>query len=153
MTPLETPNRIPWPPILLVICIGIGAASLLLPLRFGPVFGQRVVGAALLVVGVAFVGWAFLHFRANRANIRPNRPADLLMTDGPFAWSRNPIYCGEVIALTGLALLLGAPGFLFAAASLALLVTEMGIKREEAHLAAKFGADWRTYAEKVRRWL
>jgi protein-S-isoprenylcysteine O-methyltransferase Ste14 len=72
---------------------------------------------------------------------------------GPFAFSRNPIYLGEVIALVGagisfnrLWLVLVAPIFGFA-------VQRLAIEREEAYLERRFGSSYLDYKARVRRWL
>jgi protein-S-isoprenylcysteine O-methyltransferase Ste14 len=97
--------------------------------------------------------WSFLTFRAEKTTILPHQGAERLIARGPFRLSRNPIYLSEAILLIGLSLAnaslwyaLITPVFMFA-------VTRLAIVREEAHLAARFGADWEIYARRVRRWL
>jgi protein-S-isoprenylcysteine O-methyltransferase Ste14 len=75
------------------------------------------------------------------------------VTRGPFALSRNPIYLGEALILSGLAGIESSAGYAAAAALFVILVTRLAIVREEAHLAARFGAAWEAYAGRVRRWL
>lgn len=63
------------------------------------------------------------------------------------------MYLGMVLAYVGLMLLLGGLwGYLLL--PVVLLVLHVGvIAREEAHLTARFGADYRAYRMRVRRWL
>ena len=91
--------------------------------------------------------------RRARANILPHRAATALVTAGPFSFTRNPIYFGNTLLLLGAALLLHDLWFVVAALVAALAVDRLAIRREEAHLAAKFGAEWEEYRQKVRRWL
>jgi protein-S-isoprenylcysteine O-methyltransferase Ste14 len=149
---LSRPNTIPWPPILLGLAIAGGTiATILFPGK--PVYaGQEKVGMVLVAAGIGLIGWAFVLFLTRRTNILPHRAADTLMTDGPFAWSRNPIYLGEVVALYGAALIFSSGGFALAGLALTVAITELAIKREEAHLEAKFGDAYRDYMLKVRRW-
>lgn len=67
--------------------------------------------------------------------------------------SRNPIYLANVVTFIGAALTFYSAWFLLAALADALLVQQLAIKREEAHLAARFGEEWRAYATRVPRWL
>jgi protein-S-isoprenylcysteine O-methyltransferase Ste14 len=106
-----------------------------------------------MVLGVALIGWAFLAFRSHKTTVLPHQRADALIASGPFAWSRNPIYLGEAVILTGLALYHGSLWHALAIPVFMLVLTKLAIEREEAHLAARFGDAWAAYRARVRRWL
>jgi protein-S-isoprenylcysteine O-methyltransferase Ste14 len=151
---IAAPNRIPWPPILYggaaVVAVGLG---MLLP---GPEWLRAPVWMALgwgmLLAGLALDIAAMATMARQRANILPHRAATALVTSGPFAWSRNPIYLGNTIAMTGAALAFANPWFLPAAVLAAVAVTHLAILREEAHLAARFGGAWQAYSQRTARW-
>lgn len=151
----DRPNRVPWPPIL------FGAAAVvalvldyLAPLGAWPQsVALRGVGAALMAAGIGLDGAAMLTMHRRKANILPHRAATALVTTGPFALSRNPIYLGNTLLLIGIGLAFRAPWFLPAALTAALAVSALAIRREEAHLAARFGQDWAAYAHRTPRWL
>ena len=150
------PNTVPWPPI---IFGGAIAAAVMLGYVY-PLGGMlpvgilvRIIGALLLLAGIGFDSAAMREMRRHRANILPHRAATALVTSGPFALSRNPIYLGNTLVLTGAALLFGSLWLLPAAAAAAVAVTELAIRREEAHLAAQFGEAWKAYAERTPRWI
>jgi protein-S-isoprenylcysteine O-methyltransferase Ste14 len=94
-----------------------------------------------------------LVMRRGRANILPHRAATALITSGPFAVSRNPIYLGNTFLLIGAAAALANPWFLPVALLSAAAVDRLAIRREEAHLAARFGEAWRGYAKRTARWI
>lgn len=152
----NTPNRIPWPPL---IVLGTAAAAFALtwwwPLHAGTphALPVRLGGALILAAGLALDVAAVLTMARHRANVLPHRAATALVTTGPFALSRNPIYLGNTLVLAGFALAFAAPWFLAAAAAEAWLVTRLAIRREEAHLQARFGAAWTDYASRTPRWL
>jgi protein-S-isoprenylcysteine O-methyltransferase Ste14 len=150
---LERPNRFPWPPVLAILLLFLGLVSrhVVPDVQLG--FWQLALGGLIAVFGSAMIIAAFLAFWQAKTNIMPHKAADRLITTGIFAFSRNPIYCGEVIAMFGIGLALGAAGLIAAAGLLAALVLHFGIKREEAHLAARFGEEWEAYRNRVRRWL
>lgn len=148
------PNRIPWPPILFgVAAIAAVGLGVVLP---GPEWLRAPIWAALgwavLLAGLALDIAAMVTMSRQRANILPHRAATALVTNGPFAWSRNPIYLGNTLAMTGAALAFANPWFLPAALVAALAVTQLAIRREEAHLAARFGAAWDAYSRQTARW-
>lgn len=149
----DRPNRVPWPPILFAAAaLAAWLASLALPLPWPRAPALAALGWAMIVAGLALDAWAMSVMTRQRANILPHRAATALVTTGPFAWSRNPIYLGNTTVLAGCALAFRSPLFLVAAALAAAAVTRLAIRREEAHLAARFGAGWAAYAARTRRW-
>ena len=154
-TPItEKPSHIPWPPIILVLLV---LASLILgriyPLPWPGLDDQpaRIAGWGLLAAGVLLVIWAVRTLSVNKTTIKPHHASDHLVTTGPFALRRNPIYLGDFLILLGISVL--STNLWFAVSSLAFipLVTWLAILPEERHLQARFGEAWQSYAEKTRR--
>lgn len=157
MSEIAPPNRIPWPPLIYLLAAAV--AWLLhivspLPWPDGPV---RVVLAAIgLCIGCTAIALdivTMLAFRRHRTTIMPHRSASALITEGPFAKSRNPIYVGNTMLVLGAGLLFGLAWFIPAAFIAAWAVQKLAIEREERHLAQKFGSDWEAYAARTPRWL
>jgi len=148
------PNRIPWPPILfgagIIAAVGMG---ILLP---GPEWLHApicsVLGWIVLMAGLSLDICAMVVMWRKRANILPHRAATTLVISGPFAWSRNPIYLGNTIAMVGAALAFANPWLVPAALAAAFGVARLAIRREEAHLAANFGGAWEAYSRRTARW-
>ena len=157
MRPLPTdaaPNTVPWPPLIYGAAVMTAVAlGRLVPLGGWMPRKARPVGAAVMLVGLALDGSAMLSMRRQHANMMPHRAATALVTSWPFSVSRNPIYLGNTLMLAGAAPAFANPWFAAAAALTARTVTKLAIEREEHHLAASFGAAWRSYAERVPRWL
>lgn len=84
--------------------------------------------------------------------LEPEAPMQL-MDEGPYRYSRHPMYLGITAALLGTAMALGLPLLLVGALLFAAIVHTVHIPREEAQLARRFGGWWRDYAGDVRRWL
>ncbi|MGO4872330.1 MAG: methyltransferase family protein [Roseiarcus sp.] len=148
------PNRVPWPPL-------FGAAALALaffserayplPLHLGP--GGRWLGWALIAAGLGVDLWAMATMVRARVNILPHRAADGLVTSGPFAFTRNPIYLGNTVALAGIGVAVASWWYVVAAIFMAKLVEMFAIFREERHLALRFGREWLDYSARVPRWI
>ncbi|MGV6800583.1 MAG: methyltransferase family protein [bacterium] len=152
----ERPNNFPLPPVVLIgfIIAGLvlgGVIEGFTSPGFGLVF--RLIGVTLICAAIAMDVWVFSIFKKHETNIRPDRPAEALVDEGPFKFSRNPIYVGNVAIMIGMGLVTGIWLFFAFAVLTFLILDHFQIKREEAHLAAKFGPHWDEFSSKVRRWL
>ncbi len=79
-------------------------------------------------------------------------PPDRLVTSGPYAWCRNPMYLGHIIFLIGLALTFQSP--LAGALTVATVVWfHRRVRRDEARLGARFGRPYVDYCARVPRWV
>lgn len=152
----DRPSSIPWPPLLLTgAVVGSIALDALYPLPW-PGIGDTaatVVGLSLGALGIALMLWSFWTFAKARANVMPHKAATTLITTGPFARFRNPIYLADTLILLGLAELTRNIWFAIAAAAFVVLVTILAIIPEERHLARKFGKAYEDYKTRSRRWI
>ena len=91
----------------------------------------------------------------HRANttVRPDRPATTLVTDGPFRYSRNPLYLALTFMYAGIGIIANSLWALLLLAPVVLFMSLFVIRREEAHLQRAFGAEYESYRARVRRWL
>ncbi len=121
------------------------------PLEWG--MAGVLLGWLLLGIGLALFGWTLGIFLRHHTTVNPYRGASELCTDGPFRFSRNPIYLGDWFILLGVSLLLGTFWPLLFAPLIWLMLRYGVIRHEEAHLEAKFGDAYRVYKTRVRRWL
>ena len=119
----------------------------------GPARARLLAGAPLLAAGWATYRWCG-RYRITRAGgpagMSQGMP-DRLVTDGPYAWSRNPMYSGHLVFLTGLAVASSSP----AAAAVAvghLPWFAARVRRDEERLRTRFPADYDQYAARVSRW-
>ncbi|SDZ78176.1 methyltransferase family protein [Rubrimonas cliftonensis] len=108
-------------------------------------------GRALIALALGLALWAAWFFLKRRTPIEPRQTPRALLTEGPFAFTRNPIYRSLVMILAGWALICGeTTAFIFPAAYALLLLKRFAIP-EEAILLETFGSEWRDYAARVRR--
>lgn len=157
MTPYDKrPNVFPWPPVIYATAILLGALSgYALPLPWpGSPLSDFLFGIGFILIALAllidFNAMRIMH--RQKTTIMPNKAAVHLVTTGPFAFSRNPIYVANTMLTIGAGLMAGIIWFIPMAFLAAIITQKMAIEREEAHLAAKFGKTWRDYTHKVRRW-
>ena len=86
-------------------------------------------------------------------NIRPDLPTTALVTEGPFRFTRNPLYLGLTLMYAGIALLIPGTWPLLLLVPVLLVMRWGVIAREERYLERKFGEPYRAYLGRVRRWL
>ncbi len=111
------------------------------------------LGLGLFAIGVAGLGWCFSLFaRIGRGTPNPLMPPEVLVTVGPYAWTRNPIAMAHAAALIGLSVFLGSVSAVGIVVLLAVPV-HLAMLREERTLEARFGDAYRAYAARVPRWL
>lgn len=120
-----------------------------LPLAFplSAEIGQLLIGASLLLML-----WTAATMYRHHTTVNPYGGAQALCTDGPFRFSRNPIYLGDWLLLTGFALYLHTFWPLLFAPLIWPLLRYGVIRHEEAHLAARFGDAYVAYTARVDRW-
>jgi protein-S-isoprenylcysteine O-methyltransferase Ste14 len=107
------------------------------------------LGMLAAVLGVG----AVLQFRKAGTNVLPERPSLAIATNGPYRFTRNPMYLGLAILYFAGALFIGKP-ITMAMVIPALLTIHFGvILREERYLAGKFGSAYTDYQKSVRRWV
>jgi protein-S-isoprenylcysteine O-methyltransferase Ste14 len=112
-----------------------------------------LLGGLLVVLGFSCMMWARLLFTSRHTTLFVGRPSSQLVCDGPFRFSRNPMYVGVVVSLVGLALWVGTWPFYLAVPVTVLILNSVHIPREERLLHEVFGEQYRAYSKEVRRWL
>lgn len=111
-----------------------------------------VIGVILIGAGVALALPATHAFKLAGTEVKPWRPSTALVTDGIYAWLRNPMYVGATLLLAGLGILL-ASDWMLVMTVLFIPVIHFGVvKREERYLEAKFGEPYRRYMATVPRY-
>lgn len=155
--PHDRPNTVPWPPLILISGIVIGfLLHALVPLPWPP----SPLGDMLFALGILLIAGAlFIDFSAMRAmnrartTIMPHKASEHLVVEGPFKWSRNPIYVANVMIVSGLGFVFGSLWHILMAALVGILINVLAIPGEERHLEHRFGKPYRDYVKKVRRWI
>ena len=104
--------------------------------------------------------WGYLQYRlVGRFRTREggggpglSNPPERLVVNGPYRYTRNPMYLGHLIFLAGLALTLGswlgAAVFAFHA-----VWFDRRARGDEVNLAQLFGEPYRDYCSRVKRWV
>ncbi len=111
------------------------------------------LGILFIVFGLVINLWADSLFKKNKTTVKPDNTPSKLIINGPFRFSRHPMYLGFVLLLLGVAIILGSissfvvPGIMF------LTLEWKFIPLEEKNMEKCFGKKYLEYKNQVRRWL
>jgi protein-S-isoprenylcysteine O-methyltransferase Ste14 len=150
----DTSNAIVRPPIAwgLTFLAGLGI-DWLYPLSWIPAAWPNVwIGVALFAAAFALAVWALVTFRRAGTEVETVKPTTAIATDGPYRFTRNPIYLGMFLGLTGLAIGFNSLWILVAMVPFYFVIRHGVVAREEAYLERKFGEVYLGYKSRVRRW-
>jgi protein-S-isoprenylcysteine O-methyltransferase Ste14 len=142
---------------LLAVLILPGTMGFVIPLvLIEPAWPARPVwwGLAIVVAGSALLAWcAHEFFRAGRGTLAPWWPPARLVTTGPFAYSRNPIYVAMLLIIAGWAIVYASSAVAIYGVVMLVLFHIRTLAGEEPTLAHAFGREWTEYQQRVPRWL
>ena len=150
----DNPGVVAPPPLIYAGALALGlVANKLYPMAFLPRAVSRVLGLPLIFGGLAIGLLGFREMRRAETNVDPYKPATAIVTEGPYRFTRNPLYVGMTLVYSGITALFNAlPAAMLL--PLALAVMRRGvIEREERYLERKFGDEYLAYKARVRRWL
>ena len=150
----DHPGVLIFPPLLFLICVAVGLiAHFVCPYRFGFGWWLRGSGIALVAAAIAFASWGRRTMQSAGTNINPGMPALAVVSSGPFAFTRNPLYLSLLVMFSGIGFAAASPAFLVLVVPFFLVLHFGVVVREERYMDAKFGDDYRGYKGRVRRWI
>jgi protein-S-isoprenylcysteine O-methyltransferase Ste14 len=116
--------------------------------------GPGALGWLLIAAGVAlYFSCAFLGFAVRgKGTPFPLDPPKKLVTDGPYAVVRNPMYWAVGSVVLGEAAVFHSIAILDMAAVFALAVVVFVFFAEESSLRRNFGPEYEEYCRRVPRW-
>ncbi len=109
----------------------------------------QLLGLALTVLGCLFAVWARVTLGSNWSGLPTVRREHELITRGPYALARHPIYTGILLALAGSAIANGASGWMMAW-FLVFISYTVKIRQEEKLMMETFPQDYPAYRRRVK---
>jgi len=145
------------PPFLFAGALILGSLlTWLVPLGPGLASANGVALAAGLgfaLAGLALTALSVRAFARAGTSVVPTTPTTALVTSGPYAITRNPIYIGFVLLYFGLAIILTSLWVLALLIPVLIVLQRGVVEREEVFLQRQFGDAYRKYQARVPRWL
>ncbi|MGL4288772.1 MAG: methyltransferase family protein [Phreatobacter sp.] len=117
-------------------------------------FNLQVLAGVIITATALWLGIGAVRlFGKAGTNVVPTQPTLTIVTDGPYRFTRNPMYLGMVLGLLGISLIFSLEWGVILTPVLWLALDRMIVVREEAYLRAKFGAAYEALLSRTRRWL
>lgn len=150
----DSPRIMVPPPLIFATFWGAGwgldrLAGWVFPLSHGVRLALMGVSGVLGVLMLSAALWGFVRARTSP---EPWKTTRVVIDRGLYAYSRNPMYLAMALLYAGMALALGGPCTLGLLVPVVAIIRTQVIAREERYLDAKFGAAYRAYRARVRRW-
>ncbi len=140
------------PPVyLLLSCIIIIGSHWVFPVLNIIPFPYNLLGLLILMAGLYFLGTAYKLFSIHRTPINYDK-STAIITEGIFKHTRNPMYVGMVLILSGLSLCFGNAIALIVPFLFYLIINRIFIPFEERKMEETFGEEYLEYKSKVKRW-
>ncbi|NRG19292.1 isoprenylcysteine carboxylmethyltransferase family protein [Rhizobiales bacterium] len=142
------------PPVLVAILLAMMVAiAQFLPAGSLVPAPAHWVGLPVTLAGIGLLAAGSSRFFKVGTEINTFREPKILVTNGIFAYSRNPMYLGFLILLAGAAILLNSPLNLISVAVFFAVANYWYIPFEEANARRVFGRAYVDYCSSVRRWI
>jgi protein-S-isoprenylcysteine O-methyltransferase Ste14 len=150
----DNPGVIAPPPL---IYAGALAAGLLANRRyripFLPRRLARTLGLSMVAAGLAVGFLGSREMRRAETNLDPRKPATTLVTEGPFRFTRNPLYLSMTLIYLGISALANGLAPILLLPVVQRLMRTGVIEREERYLERRFGDEYIEYKVGTPRWI
>lgn len=129
---------------------------------FGPRYGWyhgvparwSLAGLIAVVIGLAMYIWCLVfHFKSYREGVRIGFTPPHLVVNGPYRYSRNPMYIAGLFIWIGWTIFYANPVVFAGLLLLWSMFAFRVIPSEERQLEALFGDEYIEYRKSVRRWI
>lgn len=115
--------------------------------------GVPLLAFLSLAVGFGMMIWAWKLFHVKGTAVHPFDESTHFVVEGPYLFTRNPMYLGMTLILLGIAFFAGTPPVFLPPLAFFLTMNFLFIPYEEKKMEATFGRAYLDYKSRVRRWL
>lgn len=112
-----------------------------------------LLGYFLLMLSMVVMSMACFSFSKVKTNIRTDRPAESVVTDGIFRFTRNPIYLSFCLLGVSLSMILNSLWVFLGTVPFCVYIHHLVIPEEERYMGKNFGDVYMSYKRKTPRWL
>ena len=150
----DNPGVIAPPPLIYAAALAAGLlANRRYRIPFLPRPLARTLGWPLVIGGIAVGFLGSREMRRAETNLDPYKPTTAIVTEGPFRFTRNPLYLSMTLIYGGISALANALLPVLLLPIVLRLMRRGVIEREERYLERKFGDEYIEYKVRTPRWI
>jgi protein-S-isoprenylcysteine O-methyltransferase Ste14 len=150
----DNPGVIAPPPLIYLGGLVIGLlANRRYRIPFLPCRAARTLGPLLIACGLAVGFLGSREMRRAGTDLDPYKPTTAVVTEGPFRFTRNPLYLSMTMIYLGISAFANALAPILLLPMVLRLMRRGVIEREERYLERKFGDEYVQYKVKVPLWI
>jgi len=114
-----------------------------------------LLGYIIIVAGLIIIFVAAKQFKAANTTINPTKPetASVLVSNGVFSYSRNPMYLGMLIIIIGFSIIHNLIAIIVFIPLWIIYMINFQIIPEEEAMKTLFKEEFLNYSKKTRRWI
>ena len=152
---VDAPEILVLPPVLVggTLIVGIAIHYFVWTVTLLPTVFARVLGLTVFVAAGLLAHLSHNAMKRVGTNVLPTKPTLALATDGPYRFTRNPLYVAAIGVYLGVTLWVDGLAPLLLVFPMAWLVHHGIVLPEERYLETRFGVAYVSYRSSVRRWL
>lgn len=151
---IDNPNVIAFPPLIYGVPMAVGILlHALFPTNLLPPVLANELGGLSFILAVILAVLASRTMRQAGTNVAPSQPTTAIVSDGPFRFTRNPLYLSLTLLYSSISLLVNALWPMLMLPIVLIIIDRGVIAREERYLEDKFGEEYTQYKVCVRRWI
>lgn len=111
---------------------------------------DMAISMPFLIIGSLLWIWSAWRFFKTKGTPVPINPPPKLVTDGPYAYSRNPMMTGVFMILAGIGILSGSVSLTFIITPIFVFISILEFKYiEEPELEKRFGKEYAEYKKRT----
>ena len=110
-------------------------------------------GIIAFILGISLTFWGFHVFKKNKTPIIPGQKPTFVVAEGPYRFTRNPMYIGVTMLLLGISIYIGNVLSFLSPVIFFLAMNYYFVPFEEKLMEKIFGKQYLNYKKQVRRWL
>lgn len=111
------------------------------------------LGAIIFLAGLGIMLWAHQLFTKHKTSVRHDQTPIVFVLEGPYRFTRNPMYVGGLIMFLGIAVMAGTWPFLAVPVVMLIILDKVFIPWEERTMTELFKDEYRAYLIRTRRWI
>lgn len=116
-------------------------------------FPYSPLGILVAISGFFLIFWAGFYFEKKGTPRNPFKKPTSLVVEGPFHFTRNPMYAGLTLTLLGIAVSVGTIPVFLAPIAFFFTISILFVPYEEKRMTRLFGKEYLQYKKRVRRWI